>query len=195
FSPRGYWQPAHPIQREALARVAAWTGVPPGRIGIGVDGCSLPVFYLPLSALALAYARLLSRAAGAVADRLLQAMWQRPDMMAGAGRFTSAFLAAGRGRWVGKEGAEGVYAIGIRAPRAGQEACGLAFKIEDGSTRARDAVALALLERLGLLPGPAASKLAAYRDPPVRNARGLPAGRIEADAGPVKMHGSSAQRP
>jgi L-asparaginase II len=193
FSARGYWQPGHPIQREVLARVAAWTSVPPGRIGIGVDGCSLPVFHLPLAALAIAYAKLLSRSAGPAAARIRKAMWQRPDMMAGSGRFTTAFLAVGRGRWIGKEGAEGVYAIGIRPPRGDREACGIAFKIEDGSTRARDAIALALLERLGLLPAPLARGLSAYRDPPLQNARGLTVGRVESDARPVKLSGFKAR--
>lgn len=182
FSPRGYQDPAHPIQREVVRRLSAWTGVPEGRIGIAVDGCSLPVFRLPLSSLALGYARLVSPAAGPIAARLTRAMWERPEMVAGAGRFTTLFLAAGRGRRIGKEGAEGLYAIGVRASRQGEESVGLAFKIEDGSTRARDAVALALLERLGLLPDSVARKLASSRDPAVRNARGLVVGRIEADA-------------
>lgn len=188
FSPKGYEEPSHPIQREVLERLSDWTGVPPGRIGIAVDGCSLPVFRLPLSALSLGYCRLVSRSAGPVAARLTRAMWERPEMIAGARRFTTDFLAAGRGRWIGKEGAEGVYAIGVRGARAGEESVGLAFKIEDGSTRARDAVSLALLARLGLLPGSAAEKLAAYRDPAVKNARGLVVGRIEAVA-PLTLAG------
>jgi L-asparaginase II len=197
FSPKGYQEVSHPIQREVLRRLSAWTGVPEGQIGIAVDGCSLPVFHLPLAALASGYARLVSPSAGPIAARLTRAMWESPDMMAGSGRFTTDFLEAGRGRWIGKEGAEGVYAIGVRRARAG-ESVGLAFKIEDGSTRARDAVSLALLARLGLLPDSAAEKLAAYREPAVKNARGLVVGRIEADAAPfarpAKMRRLRAQR-
>src|SRR5215468_11138731 len=37
-----YWKPSHAIQREVLARMARWTGVPASRIEIAVDGCSLP---------------------------------------------------------------------------------------------------------------------------------------------------------
>jgi L-asparaginase II len=182
FSPKGYWEPSHPIQREVKARLSTWTGVPAGRIRIAVDGCSLPVFHLPLAALARGYARLVSREAGPFAARIVQAMWERPEMMAGRQRFTTDFLQAGRGRWVGKEGAEGVYAIGIRAFRAGEESLGLAFKIEDGGVRARDTVSLALLARLGRLPPSAARALSAYRRPPVLNARGLVVGRIDPEA-------------
>lgn len=198
YSPKGYQEIAHPIQREVLRRLSVWTGVPESRIGIAVDGCSLPVFHLPLAALASGYARLVSPSAGPIAARLTRAMWERPEMMAGAGRFTTDFLAAGGGRRIGKEGAEGVYAIGVRGARAGEGSWGLAFKIEDGSTRARDAVSLALLARLALLPDSVSEKLAAYRDPAVKNARGLVVGRIQADAAPFarpdKMLRLRAQR-
>jgi L-asparaginase II len=186
FSALDYWKPAHPIQREVLARMARWTGVPASRIEIAVDGCSLPVFRVPLSALAFAYGRLLAPDAGAVAARILRAMWERPPMMAGAGRFTSAFIAAGPGRWIGKEGAEGVYAIGLGPGVARRQAVGLAFKIEDGGIRARDAVSLALLERLGAMRPAARRALATWRDPALRNPRKLRVGRIEADAAALR---------
>jgi L-asparaginase II len=186
FPPVDYWKPSHPIQKEALERMARWTGIPASRIGIAVDGCSLPVFHVPLSALALAYGRFLAPEAGPVAERILRAMWERPLMMAGRDRFTSAFIAAGPGRWIGKEGAEGVYAIGLRPGVVRDAAVGLAFKIEDGSTRARDAVSLALLARLGAVPDTARRALAGWRDPVLRNPRKLRVGRIEADAGPLR---------
>ena len=186
FPTLDYWRPSHPIQKEVLARMARWTGVPASRIEIAVDGCSLPVFRIPLTALALAYGRLLASDAGPVAGRILRAMWERPAMMAGAGRFTTDFIAAGPERWIGKEGAEGVYAIGLRAGAVRKAAVGLAFKIEDGSTRARDAVSLALLTRMGAIPGAARRALAGWRDPVLRNPRMLRVGRIEADAGPLR---------
>jgi L-asparaginase II len=182
FASRGYWRPTHPIHQEVLRRLALWAGVPAARIEIAVDGCSLPVFRLPLSSLALAYGKLVSPEAGEVAARILKAMWERPAMMAGARRFTTAFIAAGTGRWLGKEGAEGVYAIGLAPGVARVKAVGLAFKIEDGSTRARDAVSIALLERLGALSPRAGRALSAWRRPALRNARGLLVGSIEADA-------------
>jgi len=109
-------------------------------------------------------------------------MSKRPFMVAGSGRFTTDFLEAGGGRWIGKEGAEGVYAVGL-APAAGaRQAVGVAFKIEDGSARPRDAVTLEVLARLGRLPEAARRTLAAYAEPVVHNARGANVGRIEADA-------------
>lgn len=108
-------------------------------------------------------------------------MTRRPDMVAGTGRFTTDFMARGKGRWIGKEGAEGVYAVAVPPRRRGEKAIGFAFKIEDGSARPRDAVTLAVLDRLGLLPLEDRRALATYAEPVVVNARGAEVGRIEAD--------------
>ena len=188
FDPARYWEPAHPIEQRVLDRVSHYCEVPVTRVGIAVDGCSLPVFFLPLSALARGYARLLSRRSrGEVTretvarDRICQAMWESPGMVAGLGRFTTDFLEAGAGRWIGKEGAEGVYAIGIRSATASGRSLGIAFKMEDGSSRARDAVALDILDRLGRLTATARRRLSSHRCPIVHNVRGAAVGRIQAD--------------
>jgi L-asparaginase II len=121
-----------------------------------------------------------SRVAAAARRRVVRAMTASHAMVGGRGRFTTDFLRAGGARWIGKEGAEGVYAVAIAPSGATRRrAVGLALKIEDGSTRARDAVTLAVLDRLGLLPRSARRALAAYRAPEVRNARGDVVGSIE----------------
>jgi L-asparaginase II len=180
-----YTDPGHPLQRRIRALLARHAGVSESEVTSAVDGCNLPVYRLPLSALALAYARLMAdrlpdedRAGAAVRHRIVRAMTASPDMVAGTGRFTTDFLAVGRGRWVGKEGAEGVYAVGL-IPSRGGPAIGLAFKIEDGSDRSRDAVTIDLLERLGALSLAARRGLSAYAEPRLYNARGIEVGRIE----------------
>jgi L-asparaginase II len=187
FAPAGYWKPDHPLQRMIGGRVGDLCGVPVSRIGIAVDGCSLPVFHLPLSSLAFGYARLMARARPAdvsdtaVRERIRRAMWESPAMVAGSGRFTTEFLEAGPGRWIGKEGAEGVYAVGLAAARKEEKALGIAFKLEDGSSRARDAVTLDILARLRRLPGTARRLLSRHLAPVVANVRGLAVGRVEAE--------------
>src|SRR6185369_1052865 len=114
-----------------------------------------------------------------IRGRLCEAMWASPAMVAGRARFTTEFLEAGAGRWIGKEGAEGVYAIALAGGRR-RKALGIAFKLEDGGARARDAVALDILARLGRLPAPAGRRLSRHRAPALRNVRGLLVGRIEA---------------
>ena len=192
FPAAGYCEPSHPIQREVLRRIADFCGRPEAEIPIAVDGCDLPVFFLPLSGLARGYARLLagevageSEPAAAARRRVVQAMTASPGMVAGRGRFTTDFLRAGAGRWIGKEGAEGVYAVGVRgSPRSAGRAVGLALKIEDGSSRSRDAVTLALLDRLGLLSPRPKALLSAHRHPAIRNVRGRVVGALEAEVIP-----------
>jgi L-asparaginase II len=185
----GYVDPSHVLQRRIRTVLARYAGVLESEITVAVDGCNLPVFRLPLSALACAYARLFaSRVSGetpsaaSARGRLVRAMGKSPFMVAGTGRFTTDFLAAGGGKWIGKEGAEGVYCVALAPSGSARHAVGIAFKIEDGSARPRDAVTLDILGRLGRLPEPARRTLAAWAEPVVRNAAGADVGRIEADA-------------
>jgi L-asparaginase II len=196
FSSRGYIDPGHPLQAEILRRVAAETSTAESEIGIAVDGCNIPVFQLPLSGLARGFARLAQAPQGRQAGqgrraspgteldgdarirgRIWNAMCASPAMVAGRSRFTTDLIEAGRGAWIGKEGTEAVYAMGLRS-QTGERAIGVAFKIEDGSTRSRDAVALQILEALAPVGPAARKKLAPHRRPSVRTASGRPVGEI-----------------
>jgi L-asparaginase II len=187
LDPEKYVEPDHPIEREVLDFISEFCGIPAGRIGIAIDGCSLPVFHLPLAGLARGYARLMSRhldgegvQARELRRRIRRAMWESPGMVAGLGRFTTDLLEAGRARWIGKEGAEGVYAIGLAPSGAKGKALGIAFKMEDGSSRARDAIALEILALLKRLTASAQRRLRAHRAPILRNVAGRKVGSIEA---------------
>ena len=183
--PQGYEDPGHPLQRRILAHVAALAGVEESAIGVGVDGCSLPAFYLSLSAMARAYAALADpSAAGLTGDgaddvahalaRVADAMGAAPEMVAGPGRFTTRLIAATGGRVIGKEGAEGFYALAVRGPFP----FGAAFKIADGGERGRDGVALEILRQMGALSGEELAELEDRVAPPVRTVRGLAVGEI-----------------
>jgi L-asparaginase II len=177
FDPKTYDAPDHPLQRRIRSRVAFYAMFPEDEIEIGIDGCSLPVFRLPISRLATAYAPdpLSSESAEAFSARraAVAAMTGCPFFISGTGQFTTRFLEAGAGRWIGKEGAEGVYAIGVEAP-----ALGIAFKIDDGGGRARFAVAMDLVEKFG---GGAPAALGEYARPRLRNARGTSVGEVIAE--------------
>jgi len=185
FDPGGYDAPDHPLQRAILEKIAFYAGLPAAEIGIGIDGCSLPVFRLPASRLATAYARLLAPAAlegesggsAAARARIVRAMTGSPFFVSGTGQFTTRLLEAGGGRWIGKEGAEGVYAMAIR----GDAPLGIAFKVDDGGSRARFAIACDLLRQAGAwteAPGGIAGDVR----PPIRNVRGTVVGEIVSEA-------------
>jgi L-asparaginase II len=195
-----YTDPGHPLQRRIRSLLARYAGLPESEITAAVDGCSAPAFRLPLSGLAVAYARIAAgraeeeRAAAGARAHMWRAMTRCPEMVGGESRFTTDFIAAGRGRWIGKEGSEGVYAVALRPAGRNRRAVGIAFKIEDGSARPRDAVTLQILDRLGELPAEVRRALAAYAEPVVRNAAGVEVGRIEAEAPIAPTTRRSARR-
>ncbi len=57
-NPRGYERPDHPLQVMIAGIISETCGVRLERDGMGVDGCSVPTWSLPLGALARGFARL-----------------------------------------------------------------------------------------------------------------------------------------
>jgi L-asparaginase II len=173
----GYVDPAHPLQQAVRATVAEAVHMSPELLPAGMDGCSAPNYAMPLSRLAHLYARL---AAGPRDDEigeamgmLFDAMTARPDMVSGEGRSDLRLMTAGRGDWVTKIGADGVQAIGVRSM-----GIGIAIKIWDGASRALHTATAGVLDQLGLLDAKSRGELEEYRQPPIRNARGIVTGDV-----------------
>ena len=182
-----YDHPENPVQQAALSAVAQISGVPEGQIGVGIDGCGVPVFALPVRSMALAYARLVAppdsfdpRTRAACA-RLASAMTSHPELVGGTTpRFDTEMMRAAPGRVVSKVGAEGVYTAGITPCAEWPKGLGLAFKVEDGEDRrARPVVAVEALRQLGVLDENALQCLAPYSTFPVQNHRGEFVGQIQ----------------
>ncbi|HEV7666898.1 MAG TPA: asparaginase [Thermoanaerobaculia bacterium] len=176
-----YVDPGHPLQRRILAHVASLARVEESAIGIGIDGCSVPAYHLSLAAAARAYAALADPAGAGLSDEVAAALGQvaaamgaEPEMVAGPGRFTTRLIAATGGRVIGKEGAEGFYAMAVRSPFP----LGLAFKVADGGERGRDGVALEMLRQMGALSGEELSALDDLIRPAIRTVRGIPIGEV-----------------
>jgi len=181
--PASYWRKDHPLQRRILEVVSRMTGVEEDRIPLGVDGCSVPVYQVPLYNLALSYSRLVGpRLPGesarefAARRRIVGAMTGAPEMVAGTGRFTTSVMREFGGDLLAKEGAEGVYAVGVPSRLAAalpvNGAVGIALKIEDGAERGRDAVTVEVMRQLGLAGGSRLGRLRRLARRPVRNVRG-----------------------
>jgi L-asparaginase II len=102
-----------------------------------------------------------------------EAMTAEPAMVSGEGRNDLALMRAGRGDWVTKIGAEGVQAIGIRS-----RGWGVAVKVADGAKRGLHPATVAVLDQLGLLDDAQRAELAGWREPVVRNYRGIATGRV-----------------
>lgn len=184
----GYLAPDHPLQQRILGHLATFAGLAAEEVGVATDGCSAPTYHLPLVAAARAYAGLVApalsppvAAAGAAlagaARRVVEAMAGVPENVAGPGRFTTRLMQVTGGRILGKEGAEGFYAVGVRGPVA----LGVALKIADGGERARDGVVIDLLRQLGVLSAEEFAALEDLRRPVRRNHRGLEVGEVVPD--------------
>jgi L-asparaginase II len=160
-----YTDPTHPVQMSIVQTLAEMTDWPVERIHVGIDGCSVPVFGLPLRQAALAYARLagpsgLPQPRQSACRRVVAAMTHHPEMVAGRGRFDTALMRAGDGYIVAKGGAAGYQGVGLLpevvpnrpAGIRGSAALGLALKIEDGNgRRGIPPATLEALRQLGVL--------------------------------------------
>jgi L-asparaginase II len=188
-----YWHPGHPVQRLALETISALSDVPVSSITTAVDGCGVVTFGMPLSGLALAFARLADPSA--VADpplrsaltRIRDAMMEHPELVAGErGRIDTVVMRAFPKRVVSKGGAEGVQAIGLppgavpSGARFGDGPMGIALSIEDGNwaRRGGDAASIEALRQVGLAVDPLPGRLGEYATPPIVDPRGETTGEV-----------------
>lgn len=135
----------HPVQQRIKAALERLTGATLGAADMSVDGCSAPNWAVPLDRLATAFARVVSGDGLAAADRtatrtLLEACWQKPELVSGNGRLDTALLRRFTGRLFVKSGAEGVYCGGLA-----ETGIGFAIKVDDGAKRAAEVVVSALI--------------------------------------------------
>ena len=171
----GYERPEHPVQRRVLSTVSEWTGMPYEAIALGVDGCGVLCFAVPLRSMAFAYARLASAARlgqGSAAE-VIRAMTAHPEMVAGEGRLCTDLMRRTEGRVVAKIGAEGVYCVGVPGAELG-----IALKVEDGARRAVAPAILSILRQLDLISEEDLGVLHSHAFPEIRNTRGEVVGEL-----------------
>lgn len=144
----GYHDPSHPVQQRIRAALERLTETTLGEAEMGIDGCSAPNWAVPLNALAMAFARLVSGTNLADDDRaaartLIEAIWRKPELVAGNGQLDTKLLRRFSDRLFVKSGAEGVYCGGVPA-----RGIGFAIKVDDGAKRASQVVVSGLVAAL-----------------------------------------------
>jgi L-asparaginase II len=177
FEPRGYERPDHELQIMIAGIISETCGAALDPGGMGVDGCSVPTWPVPLAALARGFARLgtgrgLAPARADAAERLRRACFKFPILVAGEGRFDTMAMRALAPDVFVKGGTEGVHCAAL--PRLG---LGIALKVDDGAKRGTER---ALAEVLAALLPEARYALADQLEGEVFNWRGLGVGRIVA---------------
>ncbi len=174
-----YTDPGHPLQREILKMMSLFSGVREEEITIGVDGCGVPVFGMPVYNMALAFANMadpsrLPDDVGAAACRIVNAMVTYPEMVSGENGFDTLLMRAAKGRLFCKMGADGVFCVGLR-----DKGWGLAVKIEDGDSPASYCAVCEALCQLGVLSEQAAEELKSFHHRIVYNNHKVAVGRYE----------------
>jgi L-asparaginase II len=159
-----YLSPDHPLQQVIRTTVEEFADEPVGTLA--VDGCGAPLFGTSLTGLARSFRRLALAPADSSAGRVRTAMNTYPEWVSGTTSELVTLVHALPGA-VAKNGAEGVYAIGLPDGRA------VALKIADGAMRATPVVLVAALARLGVTN----DALSALGQVPVLG-HGLPVGSI-----------------
>ena len=175
LDPRGYERPDHPVQVMIAGIISETCGTALDRSRMGIDGCSVPTFALPLAALARGFARLgtgegLPPERASAARRLFHACFAEPVHVAGEGRFDTMVLRAMAPACFTKGGAEGVHCASL--PSLG---LGIALKIDDGAKRGTE---LAMSELIAALLPDARQRLIGQLDGEMLNWRGIVVGRV-----------------
>ena len=176
--PQAYIAREHPVQQAVMTLIGELAGISLQEAPHGIDGCGIPVAGIPLDHLAMAFARFasgdgLSGGRASAARQVYDAMVNEPFMVAGTKRWCTNAIEAGRGAFIVKTGAEGVYCAAI--PEAG---IGVALKIDDGAHRASECAMGAVLSKIPGLRALFADSPAELIRVPVKNVAGKTVGEI-----------------
>lgn len=177
----GYLEIEHPLQQWILDLMAEHSGIAREQIGVGIDGCSLPAFYMPISGAATVLARFVAHAKepGTPAARIMRAVTEHPEMINDRGGFDTELMRALDGRAIAKRGAMAIFVVGLDTERWGP--IGVAVKLEDGNMLPMPVVVMKVLEDLGVLAPEELAALDGFRATHLKNWRGTDVGEIAVD--------------
>ncbi|WP_328512362.1 asparaginase [Streptomyces sp. NBC_00376] len=136
-----YLDPSHPLQQLVLRVVEEAAGEPV--TAVGTDGCGAPLMAISLVGLARAFRTFVMAEPGTAERRVGDAMRAHPEYVAGTRRPDTWLMREVPGT-LSKMGAEAVQAVALADGRA------LAFKVDDGATRALGPVLARSLRLLGI---------------------------------------------
>jgi L-asparaginase II len=136
-----YRSPDHPLQQAIRSAIEDSAGEKVSYVA--VDGCGAPIFALTLSGLARSFGLFAAAAPDTLEGRVADAFRAYPEYASGSRRDEAELMRSVDGLFC-KVGAEGVYAVGLA------DGGGIAMKLEDGASRARQGVMAATLQRLGI---------------------------------------------
>jgi L-asparaginase II len=174
-----YYKLGHPVQKRITTTIAEVCEYEEAKIITAVDGCGVPVHALPLYKFAQGIAKLskpqtLEGKRGQAARRIIDAMTSYPEMVAGTDRLCTDLMNLCGDRLFAKSGAAAFYAVGIK-----DKGIGIAFKIEDGSSKILNALVVEVLRQLEVITADEFDKLSKYHVMEIKNHKGELVGRTK----------------
>lgn len=180
WNPTGYIKAEHPVQNLVKDALEYFTQHSFSNTQYGIDGCGIPVYGIPLVALARAMTvftrpeKLAANRSDAVV-RIREAMLKQPHYVAGKDRFDTIAMQTLTPNVILKTGAEGVYCAAII-----DQGIGIALKIDDGATRASEVAIGAILASLGAITNDTHDQLITKLKPTLLNVAGQKVGQVQA---------------
>ena len=161
----------HPVQRAIAKTIEKLCEVDLSKAPVGIDGCSVPTWAIPLHNMALGFAKLCD-GTHAPYQRIIRAARNHPFMIAGSGRFDTRVMQAVP-RLFMKFGAEGVFCGSI--PHAG---LGFALKCDDGAARAVEVAMISVALKLDVWTLDEREKLTGFHHETMKNWRKIEVGEV-----------------
>ncbi|HCS20157.1 MAG TPA: hypothetical protein DIW47_06275 [Bacteroidetes bacterium] len=176
---KSYLEAHHPTQKEIRRIASHFHSMDEAAMQVALDGCSAPIYAIPVYNQALAYMRLVDPDFGDTAlrkasNQVVQAAREFPFMIAGSGRYCSDLIQTCADELIGKTGAEGIYSLAFH-----KEIFGACIKIDDGKMLPQYNVAQKLVEQSGLFSKSALAPLHHYMEEPLRNFNNWETGTIK----------------
>lgn len=176
----GYQDKDSPAQKQILSFISMLSQTPTFKIGLGVDGCGVPVFALPLRSIAGSYAKLadpfsLSDELKEIIDYNFSCIHKHPEKINDYG--TPSYYVNQNPDLIMKDGSRGVICMAIKSMKLG-----IAVKLEDGWTDEFQGLIIAsILEQLHYDDPTLIERLKNCYNTKVYNDCGMEVGHVECD--------------
>lgn len=143
-----YYKIENKAQQEILEHMSLMAHYPKEDVKIGIDGCGVPVFAMPLKNLAISYMRMAcpdlieDEVTSEAVEKITKLMNKYPEMVSGTNLICPTLLKDLN--IVAKGGAKGTYCFGLR-----KERLGISIKLMDGTEEPWHYIIAEILEQIG----------------------------------------------
>jgi L-asparaginase II len=182
-SSEDYINPNHVIQKMILDVCAEMYEYEKEKMVIAKDGCSAPIFSVPVYNQAVGFKNIVSpekfsEARKSACKIVIEAISKYPFMVAGSKRYCTDMMQIYAPKIIGKTGAEGIFSLGLT-----EQKIGVCIKIDDGKMLPQYNVAQAFIEASKLFSDENLQPLHYYKQEELYNFNKFVTGEIKVREG------------